>query len=219
MRSGVLEELFPGVYRYPAAPVTWEQKVHSAQAWAGPGSATSPERTLLDLGRSVSTRMLESALDDAICRRLTTTDRVWSFLDKRGRSGRDGTAALRAALVQLYEGPGADHFERLLFAALTKASLPRPVAQQRVVAGGRTFYLDFAYPVARLGIEAHSYKFHSQRGHWEKDQVRHSLLTGEGWTILYVTWRRLRDHPTNVTGEIERALDHFAQLNDNKLAL
>lgn len=84
---------------------------------------------------------------------------------------------------------------------------------------GKTFYLDFAYPTARLGIEAHSFKHHSKREDWEHDQVRHALLTTEGWTILYVTWRRLRDHPEMVVRDISQALERFERLNDNKLAL
>lgn len=41
VKTGKLEEMFPGTYRYPGAPATWEQKVCAAQAWAGSGSAAS----------------------------------------------------------------------------------------------------------------------------------------------------------------------------------
>lgn len=122
-------------------------------------------------------------------------------------------------MLQFNDELGTDRFERLLFAALVCRSLPKPVAQHAVQVGSRTFYLDFAYPVARLGIEAHSFQHHSKRSDWEKDQVRHALLTTAGWTILYVTWRRLRDHPELVARDIGRALERFVRLNDNKLAL
>lgn len=180
---------------------------------------TSPERTLLDLGRSVPDAVLESALDDALCRRMTTPDRLRNYLGDRGARGRAGTARLKRLTKDLLDAPGTDVFERLLFKTLKHEGLPTPVAQHRVVAGGRTFYLDFAYPAARVGIEAHSYRFHSERSAWEKDQVRHSLLTAEGWTIVYVTWRRLRDHAHDVTTEIARTLERSLQLNDEKLAL
>lgn len=179
---------------------------------------TCPERTLLDLGRSVPDGVLEAALDDALCRRMTTPDRLKSYLDARGAHGRRGTARLKRVTKDLLDTPGTDVFERLLFKTLKQEGLPRPVAQHRVSAGGRTFYLDFAYPAARLGIEAHSYRFHSERSDWEKDQVRHSLLTAEGWTIVYVTWRRLRDQARDVTAEIARTLERSLQLNDQKLA-
>jgi very-short-patch-repair endonuclease len=181
-------------------------------------AVTSPERTLLDLGRTVPERILESALDDAMCKRLTTSDRLWQVLQERGRRGRNGTAALRGLMLQLGESPGTDRFERLLFAALASGSLPRPTPQFPVKVGGQTFYLDFAYPKARLGIEAHSFTHHSKREDWERDQVRHAALVTQGWTMLYVTWRRLRDHPDLVVSDIRQALDRFECVNDNKLA-
>lgn len=180
---------------------------------------TSPERTLLDLGRLVSRRKLESALDDALCKRLTTPGRLSGYLEARGKRGREGTAPLRALLTHLADAPGMDRFERLLSSALVTRSLPKPLPQHPVELEGRTFFLDFAYPDARLGIEAHSFKHHSKRDDWENDQVRHALLTAAGWTILYVTWRRLRDHPDLVARDVATTLERSERRNVDESAL
>lgn len=274
MRAGKLEEMFPGVYRYPGSPVSWEQRVCAALEWAGDGSAasgrcaaalweldgiepgaieitsprclrppdpsvsarraqlltneirkrrgitmTSPERTLLDLGTLVSARTLEGALDDALGRGLTTPERLHRFLTERGCQGRNGTAPLKTLLDRLDRSSGTNHFERLLSTALRKAGLPKPTPQHRVDVSGRSFYLDFAFPKARLGIEAQGYRYHSaRRDDWEKDHVRHALLTTAGWTMVYVTWRRLTDNPEQVVQEIRAVLERSLRMNDNKLA-
>lgn len=220
IQQGLVEITTP---RSLQTPVPWLKvrrvRLQSSEIRRKCGIAlTSPERTLLDLGAVVRESVLEAALDDALNRRLTTLDRLNGYLEERGSSGRAGTAPLKKLTKALTEGKGTDRFERLLFNTLKDGGLPKPVAQHHVVIGNRNFYLDFAYPRAHLGIEAHSYRYHSERNDWEKDYSRHSLLTSAGWTLTYVTWRRLHDEPEAVVEEIKRALDRFERLNDNKLA-
>lgn len=182
---------------------------------------TAPERTLLDLGATCRLSKLEGAVDDALANRLTTPDRLRSYLDSNGRRGRSGTASLGRALEEvLGDAPSVRRFERLLYKTLADSDLPRPVKQHPVSVAGRTFSLDFAYPDASLAIEAQSYMHHgAERNDWEYGQARHGLLTAAGWSILYVTWRRLRDHTDEVLRDIAAALDRSGRTNDQRFAL
>ena len=166
---------------------------------------TSPERTLFDLARCLSPRGLENAIDDAIGRRLTTLDRVDQYSRDKGARGVQGTKLLKKTVQELRRVPGADVFERMLFKCLASRGLPPPCAQFPVQIGPQRYYLDYAYPDLLIGIEAHSFKYHSQRPDWERDQLRHNALTGVGWNMLYITWRQLRDHPDRVAASIASA--------------
>ncbi len=123
------------------------------------------------------------------------------------RRGRPGVAALRALLeAQAGEAAVTDSmFERLVVAALLVAGLPAPVLQHEVVAGGRRFRLDLAYPPARLGIELDG-SGHLRRSVWEADHARQNALVLAGWTILRFTWHDYVDRRPALVAEVRRAL-------------
>jgi very-short-patch-repair endonuclease len=181
---------------------------------------TAPERTLLDLAAQASLKRVESAIDDALAARLTTPDRLLGYMAANGKRGRPGSKTLRHALDEVIEAaPSVRRFERRLIQALRDGRLPVPVKQHPVRAGDRTFVIDFAYPHANLGIEAHSYRHHSDRNDWEGDQERDSLLSARGWHLIYVTWRRLRDHREAVIQDIRDALALSEDKNGQRFAL
>jgi very-short-patch-repair endonuclease len=66
--------------------------------------------------------------------------------------------------------------------------------------------LDFAYPRARLGIEADGYRFHSGRRVWTRDIERHNALIELGWTVLRFTWEDLQRREAAVAGRVRRFL-------------
>lgn len=169
---------------------------------------TSPERTLFDLAARSSTATIESAIDEAVARGLTTIDRLVDFTKEYRRCGRPGSRTMGEALDEMAgEAPSAGKFERKLFRVLQEHGVRAPVRQHPVTVEGQRFYLDFAYPDALLGVEAHSRKHHRDNlDDWERDQARHGALSRAGWTILYITWRRLRDHPASVARDVASTL-------------
>lgn len=166
---------------------------------------TSLERTLFDLARSVPSKVLENAIDHALGKRQTTLARLDRYVDAHGAKGVTGVKRLKIVLRELRSVPGTDVFERILLKTLASRGVPRPVSQFPVEIEKQRFYLDFAYPDLTIGIEAHSFKHHSQRPDWERDYVRHNALVGAGWNLLYVTWRQLRDQPAKVAASIASA--------------
>lgn len=81
-------------------------------------------------------------------------------------------------------------------------SLPRPRRQYPVVAGGRRYLLDLAYPDIRLGIELDGAAHHSASADRERDLRRDAQLAVEGWHIVRITYRRLTADPEAVRREL-----------------
>jgi very-short-patch-repair endonuclease len=71
---------------------------------------------------------------------------------------------------------------------------------------GRVARFDFAYPNARLAIEADSYRYHSSLLDWSRDRVRHNELIALGWRVLPVTFSELRTDPIGVAHQVARCL-------------
>jgi very-short-patch-repair endonuclease len=47
--------------------------------------------------------------------------------------------------------------------------------------------IDFAYPDSRIAIEAKSYRWHSGRSDWARDEDRLRNLRDIGWRVIEVT--------------------------------
>ena len=76
--------------------------------------------------------------------------------------------------------------------ALDAAGLPRPVAQHIVMdKGGSLGRVDFAYPGAKLAIEADSHTWHLGPAAFEADRIRDQRLIAAGWAVIRVTWLQL----------------------------
>lgn len=162
---------------------------------------TTPGRTLLDLGAVAPEHVVESALEDALHRRLVS--RVWleRVLDRTGRHGRDGTAVLRRLVAERSvdqeptESPIEDEFVRLI----RRRGLPEPVRQYWLAPPGvRPVRVDFAYPEARVAIEIQGFVWHAGRADLQRDCEKHNLLVRLGWRLLVFTSDDVRRRPQSV---------------------
>ena len=170
---------------------------------------TTPARTLIDLASVVPLETLEEALDDALRRRIVSVARLRWRLSELARPGRPGVAAMRRLLEERdpMAAVPASVFERRLLRVLRRGGLPTPVLQHEIRDGDRLVAVaDFAYPDARLAIEADSYRWHSGRLKFEHDRARRNRLTLLGWRIIHVTWTDLTRRPAQVIEEIRSAL-------------
>ena len=84
-----------------------------------------------------------------------------------------------------------------------------PVPQFPVATSDRTYHLDFAFPDARLGIEAHSIRWHMGEAKWYYDMRRDRALKRNGWTLLYYGMDDLM-RPQAVVNEIVAVRDSLA---------
>lgn len=89
-----------------------------------------------------------------------------------------------------------------------KLRLPQPIRQMEFYERGVYLgWVDFAYPTLKLAIETDSWKWHFGRLAWERDKRKTNYLQRQGWRILSITWRQLKDEPEYVE---ELLRDFFA---------
>ena len=165
---------------------------------------TTPARTLLDLGAVAPVEMVESALEDALMRRLVTFALLTATLERLGGSGRRGAAVLRALVEERdpATAPTQSMLEDLLFGVLRRGGLPAPVRQYEV-AGVR---LDGAYPDIRLGLEADSRIWHGGRLDVQRNSDKANLLLAHGWRVLHFTLFHLTRRARYVVNSVQREL-------------
>jgi hypothetical protein len=170
---------------------------------------TTISRTLLDLGAVLPPEAVQHALDHALRIRATTIPRLRWHLDRLGGPGGRGSGVLRDLLDDPYQGPVTPEsvFERRLLRVFKDAGMPPPVRQHVVRDEGRVVaVLDFAYPEARVAIEADSFRFHSSRAEWKRHRTRNNRLVKLGWRVLVATWDDLRA-PHRLIHEVSAALN------------
>lgn len=170
---------------------------------------TTPTRTLIDLASVAPSDSVEEALDDALRRGIVSIARLRWRLGELARPGRPGIAAMRRLLDDRAPASPVPEsaFERRLLRELRRAGLPDPVLQHEIRSRGRLVaVVDFAFPDARLAIEADGYRWHSGRTRWDQDRTRRNRLTLLGWRIIHVTWTELTRRPDAIVEAIASAL-------------
>ena len=65
---------------------------------------------------------------------------------------------------------------------------PEAVPQFQVDTEQGRFFLDFAYPEIKLGIEAQSIRWHLGEARFFYDLRRDRALKRVGWTLIYYSW-------------------------------
>jgi Transcriptional regulator, AbiEi antitoxin len=165
---------------------------------------TGIARTLIDCASVLGDGALESMVDDALCRKLTT---VAALEPPGGSPGRKGAARLRRAL-DAWAGeitPGSPA-EMRVQRQLSAWGFPRPARQHPVYDDdGRLIgRLDLAWPERLIGVEYDSDKWHNPR-RWSHDESRHAAVARMGWNLLHADKADLRAGDRRFRNELERA--------------
>ena len=171
--------------------------------------ATAASRTLLDIASIVSEEILESALEEALRRGLISIARLEWQLRTEGRKGREGVATVRELLRKrgAQNAPTESTLETRVARWFRSTRLPAPVRQHRVLEGQRFIArIDFAYPESRVAVEAKSYRWHSGRREWVRDEKRFRDLKDLGWRVLEVTDEDISNRGAKLEEDIARLL-------------
>ncbi|MEM1334470.1 MAG: hypothetical protein AAGG08_13540, partial [Actinomycetota bacterium] len=157
---------------------------------------TTIQRTLTDLGSIVRNRALvERALTDAR-RRSVSVESIREVQQRMHRPGQSGTGLLGRLLDTIpFEGRVSDSwFEEVLAACLADPRIPTPVRQHPIhdAAGSVIARVDLAIPSVRVGIEAHSRRFHFGPGAERLDETRDLMVAAAGWELIYVGWQQTK---------------------------
>jgi hypothetical protein len=103
--------------------------------------------------------------------------------------------------------------ERLVEHLVVQPGLPA-FERQHVVRderGGFVARVDGAFPTIRLGIEAHSRRFHFGAGPEARDEDRDLRLAALGWELLYLGWQHTR-RPVEAAALVATAARERAKL-------
>lgn len=166
---------------------------------------TSVCRTIVDLSAMTPQRQLEDAVDEAIRRRLCTLEELRGGLRWASRDRRRGTRLLRSVLGHTDGRVIATQsiLESRLLRCLLKAGLPRPVPQFPIRHNGEfVARVDFAYPGARVAIEAESYRWHGGPHAHARDIDRYNRLRDIGWELVLVTWQEVSYRAREVAARV-----------------
>lgn len=165
----------------------------------------SAARTLADCSSRFDDRALGALVDEGLRRRVLTLGELHALLRRLptiapGRSPARLERVLRARTAGYH--PGDSELESRVSRVIVDAGFPTPVRQHRVTVGGRTYFLDLAYPDVKVAIEVDGFDYHRDRGAFDRDRMRQNDLVGVGWTVLRFT-------STSTDAEIVGALEPF----------
>ena len=169
---------------------------------------TSRARTMLDLGAVVPFEVVHHVVHRACVDKLITERDLLAVLDRVGKRGRRGTAALRAILrEELPDERLASMLERDLHMLIRRAGGPAPILQYELVcADGRVVILDFAWPDLRFAIEADGHRWHATPEKLEADNARRRSIRATGWTLDAYGFGDVHDRQAEVIREISASL-------------
>ena len=165
---------------------------------------TAIVRTLIDCAPLLGYRALESMVDDALRRKLTT---VAALELPNGLPGRKGVDRLRRALEAwagdiMLGSPSEVRIQRQLRAwGYPSVTRQHPVYD---VDGRLVGRLDLAWPDRLIGIEYDSDQWHNPR-RWVHDESRHAAAVRMGWNLLHADKADLRAGDRRFRDELERA--------------
>jgi very-short-patch-repair endonuclease len=167
---------------------------------------TSVSRTLLDLAAVLSRRQLERALNEAEVLELTDRLSLPDLLERYPR--RRGSAALRALLGdgEALRGITRSELEERFVSFIDAHGLPRPRLNADLAVRGRFFEVDCLWHEQRLIVELDGRASHGTGRAFERDRERDRLLLAEGWRVIRITWRQLRDDAPGVLADLRRLL-------------
>jgi very-short-patch-repair endonuclease len=167
---------------------------------------TSVPRTLFDLAADLKKGPLEKALNEAEVRGFTDKLSLSDLLERYPR--KRGSAAIRDLLGNRKRARGVtrSELERRFLALFEATDLPPPRLNADVAVGGRFFSADCLWVEQRLIVELDGWEAHGTDMAFERDRERDRLLMTEGWRVVRVTWRQLRDDSAAVLADLGRLL-------------
>ncbi|MEH1015147.1 DUF559 domain-containing protein [Micromonospora sp. CPCC 206060] len=166
-------------------------------------TVTSPARTAWDVAQWLDTVDAVVVIDALLARRVVTAASLRDYA--AARAGQRGWQRLRRT-VELADAGAESPPESRLRVRLILAGVPRPVTQYVVESDGRfVARVDLAWPELKVAVE-YDGTWHADTEQFHRDRRRLNRLLGEGWLVLHVTGKRLREDFAGVLAEVRAAL-------------
>jgi predicted transcriptional regulator of viral defense system len=204
------EVTVPGRTRKPVSKVTVHRtdRLEPLDVTAAHGvPVTTVARTLLDLGAVTDVPVVRQATQDAVIRNLVMPEDLLCVLERVGRRGRRGTAALREVVeTSSLDARLESRLEQELFEVLLRCEVPPPSPQFELpCVDGRRVRLDFAWPGQRVAVEADGRRWHATTADFERDRARANSITASGWALYRFGWADVRERRAGTVAAIHRA--------------
>ncbi|MDQ1455164.1 MAG: hypothetical protein QOH28_784 [Actinomycetota bacterium] len=168
---------------------------------------TGVEATLVALAAQLDAEAFEIACEDARRRRLTSVPALRAYLERHGKRGRPGIAALRALLDELDPvHPSRSTLEvktRRLLVAHGITGFTREFALEW---NRRTYYYDFAFEHDRAILETNGRRWHDDSTDYEHDNEKWSVPGRHGYRIVFATWEKVTRAPGQLLAELTATL-------------
>jgi hypothetical protein len=167
---------------------------------------TSPPRTVFDVAASSTTGELERTLNEMETRGITNELSIPDLLERYPR--KRGSAKLRALLGDeaTVRGITREKLEERFAAVLEGSGLPRPRRNADLAVRGRIIEVDCLWAEQRVIVELDGRAVHGTRRAFERDRERDRLLQVDGWRVVRITWRQLRDNAPEVLTDLRTLL-------------
>lgn len=182
---------------------------------------TRPAITLLHIAEldSVDDARLEEIGADLLLGWPNERRRLRESLVRLARRGRRGPARVDALFGEYLTDdrrPPHPGLERNLLSVLRASTLPDPVVHMKLETPLGVLEVDFAWPDAKLVVEADSARWHSSPTHLRTDRARDQAIATVGWLTLRVTWDQVMHDPSATVERI--ATVRAARLDQLKTA-
>jgi very-short-patch-repair endonuclease len=170
---------------------------------------TTPARTLVDLAKVYGPRRLERVIEHALVTGKVDVEEFVDLVAALSRKGKRGMKKLHSIINERLVGTVVSdtELERAFYQLIDDAGLPRPTRQFHAPwlkpLNGR---VDFAYLLAKIVMEADSRRWHLTFDAFEVDKVRDNAAQIAGWIVLRITWRMIKEEPSEVVRTIREAL-------------
>jgi very-short-patch-repair endonuclease len=162
---------------------------------------TTVARTLLDLAAVLRARHLERAVNEAEVLQLADATSLTALVDRYPR--RRGVPAIRQILAAGVGWVTRSELERDFHAFVAEHQLPHPIFNARVEPVGE---VDVVWPEAQLIVELDGRATHGTAAAFERDRERDRTLQANGWRVVRITWRQLRDQPERIACDLAAML-------------
>jgi very-short-patch-repair endonuclease len=159
--------------------------------------ATSPARTLIDLGSLLTRESFEDVLDTAIVQRLVRVDRLHTRASELWTPRRRGCSVVLDLLAARHPdlAHAANLWEARVLRIVRTLRLPDPRVNYGVRVGAKRRSLDLAWPDAKVAVEFDGFVPHSTRRVFDDDRARQNDLVADGWTVFRITKTMLDAEP------------------------
>jgi hypothetical protein len=170
---------------------------------------TTIERTLLDCCSVLFSLAASKAFESAFRRRLTTVDRMYSFLKAEGGRGVKGTRMARRILNDRRDDtPTGSGGETEALYHMRRAGIPEPELQHEfVTADGEVIRPDYYWPWRNKAIEVDGIDAHDSADKLDHDLQRQNKLMDLGVELRRFSARYIRQHPDKFVADVRRFLD------------